>query len=236
LFPVQLSRYGITEADRVGPGHAAELHQWVERVKESLGSRPLEVYLASAFRGVAIETTRPPTLIVGADSVSVLGQAGMQWLLSQRVALNELGFSLTAKFSPADLTTLATLATLFLSEAAPVAPAERERLQAFVEALQRTCPEQVRQGLAGQASKADRELQSFDPHRFAAAAGAKANRLALLVTGDLRAALSAIQYLEMPPGDAFRPWELPSVKSLIEWAFSEEYLALRRSALGKPPR
>jgi hypothetical protein len=234
LFPVQLGRYGITEADRVGEGHAAELHHWVERVRESLGSRPLEVYLSNALRGAVIEATRPPTLVVGAESLRVLGQAGVQWLVSQRVALSELGFSLAARFSPSDVTALASLAALYVSEGAPVAPADRERLGAFLEALRGVCPEQVRQGLVDQTPKVARDLETFDPLEHVASANAKADRLALLLTGDLRAALSAIEYLE---GDAaLRPWELPRGKALIAWALSDEYLALRRSALGKPSR
>ncbi len=237
LFPVQLERYGITESDRVRESHAPELHRWVERVRESLGSRPLEVYLASAFRGAVIEATRPPTLVVGADAIEVLGQAGVQWLVSQRVALSELGFSLAARFSPSDVTALASLAALYVSAEAPVSPADRERLGPFLEALRRVCPEQVGQGLIDQAPKAARDLLANDPLEHDASANARADRLALLLTGDLRAALSVIEYLERTAAyAALQPWELPSSKSLIAWALSDEYLALRRSALGKPKR
>jgi hypothetical protein len=127
-----------------------------------------------------------------------------------------------------------------VSDEAPVSPADRERLGAFLDALRRVCPEQVRQGLVDQAPKAARDLESFDPLEHVASANARADRLALLLTGDLRAALSAIAYLEGSAGNASPSaselWELPSSKALIAWAFSDEYLALRRAALGKPSR
>ena len=236
LFPVQLARYGVSGVDRVGPGHAPELHQWVDRARESLGARPTDVYLSPSLKGVALENSHPPSLLIGAQAVQALGQGGMQWLLCQRLALSELGFTLPAKFSPKDVTTLAALATLYLTDDAPVPMADRQRLHVFLEALRRSCPEAVRQTLLGQAARTARELHAFDPHRYIASALARANRLALLVTGDLRSALAALDYLDGGDAPRGRPWELPQGKALIEWAFSEEHNALRRLALGKQPR
>jgi len=120
-----------------------------------------------------------------------------------------------------------------LTDDAPVAAADRERLQAFLEALRRACPAEVAHELAGQAQKAAQDLQGFDPLRHLAAVNARADRLALVVTGDLAAALSVVAYLEGSGAPADRPWELPSARALIEWAFSDEYLALRREAAGE---
>ena len=235
LFPSQLGRYGVTSDDRVGPGHAPELNQWIDRARESLGARPVDVYLAPALKGVAIENTHPPSLIIGAHAVSALGQAGLQWLLCQRLALVELGFTLATKFSPKDVVTLVSLVALFLSDDAPVPAAEKQRLQAFLGALRRSCPELVRQGLLEQNPRIVRELTGFEPHRYVANANAKANQLALLVSGDLRAALSVLDYFDVSDSPKGLPWELPQGRALVDWAFSEEHLWLRRLALGKGP-
>ena len=88
------------EGDRVGPGHAPEVHQWIERVRESLGARPVDAYLALGTRGVALENTQPPSLIIGSEAPAALGQSGMQFLACQRLALIELGLTLPSKFSP----------------------------------------------------------------------------------------------------------------------------------------
>jgi hypothetical protein len=174
-------------------------------------------------------------LIIGAHAVSALGQAGLQWLLCQRLALVELGFTLATKFSPKDVVTLVSLVALFLSDDAPVPAAEKQRLQAFLGALRRSCPELVRQGLLEQNPRIVRELTGFEPHRYVANANAKANQLALLVSGDLRAALSVLDYFDVSDSPKGLPWELPQGRALVDWAFSEEHLWLRRLALGKGP-
>jgi hypothetical protein len=236
LFPAQLHRFGVTPADRVGPGHAPELHQWIERVQESLGARPIEVLLAAGTGGVAVENTQPPSLVVGSEALVALGQAGMQFLACERLALMELGLTLPAKFSPRDVTTLATLVTLFITDDPSVLPAERRRLAPFLDALVQTCPEPVRAGLGLQSGASVAELARFDPHVYLSNGSARAYRIALLVTGDLCTGLHVFDYLDggtsTPTG---RPWELPQGRSLIGWAFSDEHLALRRAALGKPP-
>ncbi len=236
LFPAQLHRFGVTGADRVGPGHAPELHQWIERVRESLGARPIEVLLAQSTSGVAVENTQPPSLIVGNEAPAALGQAGMQFLACQRLALIELGLTLPAKFSPRDVTTLATLVTLFITNDPSLFSAERRRLAPFLDALEQTCPEPLRAGLGGHASAAAAELSRFDPNVYMRNGSARAHRIALLVTGDLCTGLQVFDYLDrgtsVAPG---RPWELPQGRALVAWAFSDEHLALRRAALGKSP-
>jgi tetratricopeptide (TPR) repeat protein len=236
LFPAQLHRFGVGEGDRVGPGHAPELYQWIERVRESLGARPIDVYLARGTRGVAVENTQPPSLVIGSEAPPALGQSGVQFLACQRLALIELGLTLPAKFSPRDVTTLATLVTLFISDDPSLLPGERRRLAQFLDALAQSCPELVRAGVAGHAQGAALELARFDPQAYVRSGATRAHRIALLVTGDLCAGLRVFDYLDGADSPAAgRPWDLPQGRALIAWAFSDEHLALRRAALGKPP-
>jgi tetratricopeptide (TPR) repeat protein len=236
LFPAQLHRFGVEDADRVGTGHAPELHQWIERVRESLGARPIDVFLAEGTRGVAVENTQPPSLVIGAGAPEVLGQSGMQFLACQRLALIELGLILPAKFSPRDVTTLATLVTLFITDDLSLLPDERRRLAQFLDALAQTCPELIRAGIAVHAEGAARELARFDPQAYIRSGAERAQRIALLVTGDLNGGLRVFDYLDGAAAHTSgRPWDLPQGKALIAWAFSDEHLALRRAALGKPP-
>jgi tetratricopeptide (TPR) repeat protein len=236
LFPAQLHRFGVEDADRVGAGHAPDLHQWIERVRESLGARPIDVFLAEGTRGVAVENTQPPSLVIGAGAPEVLGQSGMQFLACQRLALIELGLILPAKFSPRDVTTLATLVTLFISDDLTFLPDERRRLAQFLDALAQTCPELIRAGIAVHAEGAARELARFDPQAYIRSGAERAQRIALLVTGDLHGGLRVFDYLDGAAAHTSgRPWDLPQGKALIAWAFSDEHLALRRAALGKSP-
>jgi hypothetical protein len=236
LFPAQLHRFGVGEGDRVGPGHEPELHQWIERVRESLGARPIDAYLADGTHGVAVENTQPPGLIIGSEAPAALGQAGMQFLACQRLALIELGLTLPAKFSPRDVTTLATLVTLFISDDLNFMPGERRRLAQFLDALAQTCPDLVRAGVAAHAEAAMHELTVFDPQAYIRSGSARAHRIALLVTGDLSTGLRVFDYLDGEASSApGHPWELSQGRALLAWAFSDEHLALRRAALGKPP-
>jgi tetratricopeptide (TPR) repeat protein len=236
LFPAQLHRFGVGEGDRVGSGHAPELHQWIERVRESLGARPIDAYLALGTRGVAVENTQPPSLVIGSEAPAALMQSGMQFLVCQRLALVELGLTLPAKFSPRDVTTLATLVTLFISDDISFLPAERRRLAQFLDALAQTCPDLVRAGVAVHAEGAARELAHFDPQAYVRSGATRAHRIALLVTGDLSTGLRVFDYLDGEASAASgRPWDLPQGRALVAWAFSDEHLALRRAALGKPP-
>jgi hypothetical protein len=225
-----LARYAVGDADRVGPNHAPQLHEWVERVRAALRARPATVYLSVGFPSMAIESTRPPSLIVGGVALAALGSGPMQFLLAQRLALLELGFALPSKFSPKDITTLARLAVRFITGEPGGDPVEEQRLAPFLDALERGCPAQIRVQLEEVAARATRELAGFDPRRHAVAVLARANRMALWITGDLAGALAALEFMERGGADAgTKPWHYPQGRALIDWAFSQEFLDLRKS-------
>ncbi|MHB8419214.1 MAG: tetratricopeptide repeat protein [Myxococcales bacterium] len=227
LFPSELRRFGLAPADRLGPDRAPQVQVWVDEARAALRARPVQVFLVPGLDAIALENTRPAALIVGGGPLASLGPGAMRFLLSQRLALLELGFTLPSKFSPRDSGTLALLLACFLDHPGHAPPAEAARLQPFLAALAQACPPGLRDRLAPLGRELARGLSSFDGRRALAEASLRAAKLALWATGDLQGALAALPFEAGEDRRSQPPWESPLGQTLSRWAFSMEYLSLR---------
>ncbi|HUB08683.1 MAG TPA: tetratricopeptide repeat protein [Myxococcales bacterium] len=233
LFPGDLRRFGLAPADRLGADRAPQIQLWIEEARAAVRAREVQVFLVPGLDSLALENTRPAAIIVGGGPLASLGPGPMRFLIAQRLALLELGFTLPSKFSPRDAATLALLLACFLDSPGHAPQGEAVRLQPFLAALERACPAEVRSRLAPLGRELARGLPTFDSRRAMADATLRAAKLALWATGDLQGALAALPFAEPAEGRrSLAPWETPLGQALARWAFSMEYLSLRGSGTG----
>jgi hypothetical protein len=231
LFPVDLSRYGVGPADRLGPGAAPALQALVEGAARALAARPSALF-QSRRPGVfvAVENTQPPSLIVGADAPA-LPQGALAFLVARALALTSGGWALLGKFSPRDTLILAELACRFAGGEPPRLGLPTQRAGAFLAALERSVPPSVRSWVGPLGAPSAEELRSFDPEVFTAAMERSAGRVALLHAGDLHGALLALRRTpragSLPAEDASAALERPDLADLARFALSDIYLELR---------
>ena len=235
LFPVDLSRYGVGPADRIGSANAPALQAMVESASRALAARSVAVF-QSRRAGVfaAVENTQPPSLVLGADASS-LPQGSLAFVLARSLALANAGWTLLGKFAPRDVLILCELACRFAGGEPPGLGLPSQRSGAFLAALERSVPAAAKSwtGPLGPAS-AEELRHDFDPAAFRQALERTADRLALLHAGDPHGALVALSRLERA-GDApaaASPLDLPELAELARFALSDLYLELRGMLLG----
>jgi hypothetical protein len=235
LFPADLRRFGLAPADRLGPGRAPQVQRWVEEARASLRARSVQVFLVPGLDSVVLENSHPAALIVGGGPLATLGPGPMQFLITQRLALVELGFTLPLKFSPRDFGTLAMLLACFLADPGIAPEAELARLGPFLNALVAACPAPLRQRHYSAGQLLARGLPHFDGRRALADAMLRAAKIALWCTGDLPGALGALGFIDSSESArGLPPWETPLGQALARWAFSAEYLSLRAPTAEAP--
>jgi len=227
IFPADLSRRGATLADRAMPPRAPALRGALAAAARALGTRPFATFLvARAGVDVALENTRPPSLVAAAD-VETLPPAALAFVAARALDLIVHGWTLAGKFAPRDLGILLELACRFAGGSPRPFGLPAERAGAFLAALEASVPPTVRESAAALAPDAARELTDLDPRAFAAALRRTANRVAVLYCGDPGAALAALAGAEPEPVEPARAFGIPDLRDLALFALSDPFLDLR---------
>jgi tetratricopeptide repeat protein len=236
LFPADLTRRGATPADRLAPPRGVALRAALDDARDALRGRPFAAFL-SAVPGaeLAIENTRPPALVVGADAEALAPDA-LAFAATRAVDLLEHGWALVGKFAPRDVGILLELACRFAGGTPPSQGLPAERAGAFLGALEGAVPQPIRAGARALARDASAELARTDARAFAAALRRTANRVALLRCGSPGAALEALvrgdrRLVEARPAPA-EALALADLRDVALFALSEPFLELRLAALG----
>ncbi len=236
LFPVDLARHGVGPADRVTAASGPAVLRAFEGATRALSGRPL-VLLAGRRPGImaAVENTRPPSVVLGAD-VGALPPGALAFLAARVVALSGNCWALVGRFAPRDVLVLCELAIRFAGGEPPPRGLPPGPAAAFLAALDRTVPASARDRLSGLGPAAAEELGTLDAVAFAAAVEGTASRIALLHAGDLHGALSVLERLPRPgmvaPADPLAALDRPDLAALARFALSDAYLDLRGALLG----
>ncbi|MGC4122503.1 MAG: hypothetical protein QM765_49585 [Myxococcales bacterium] len=91
-FPSDLGRYGVGEADQVGPMHAPALAARVREARESVGLPSVDVFLAPSLGNeVALEPGAPDRIVVGLPCLTELDPGALSFLLTRACELLPLG-------------------------------------------------------------------------------------------------------------------------------------------------
>ncbi|HEX9291583.1 MAG TPA: hypothetical protein VF904_18840, partial [Anaeromyxobacteraceae bacterium] len=168
LFPADLARRGVSGRHRLGPQRAPELLALLEDAQRALGARPFAAFLADAGGcELALENTRPPSIVLGAAVARSLRLEERRFLLARALALADLGWALAGKFAPRDVAIVCELACRFAGGAPPSEALPAERARPFLDALERLVPPSVRGQAAVLAEGAAGELAALAPRELA---------------------------------------------------------------------
>jgi hypothetical protein len=180
----------------------------------------------------ALENTQPPSLLVGVEALS-LAPGVLAFLVARALVLCGQGWSLLGKFAPKDVLVLAELATRFAGGEPPPLGLPAPRAGAFLQALAGSVPAEVRSWARPLGPPSAEELRDFDPRAFSAALQRTACRVALLYTGDVHGALTALSGLDPAAAGAEpgRVLEFPDPRDLALFALSDLYGELRRAVV-----
>lgn len=236
LFPADLSRRGVSPADRLDSGRAPALAAALDAAARALWSRPNGVFLADRPGvEVAIENTSPPSVVV-TRAVAELPDAALAFLAARTLDLLDHGWALVGKFAPRDVGILLELACRFAGGAPPSLGLPAERAGAFLAVLEFEVPKAAREAARELGEAASHELAETDPRAFAAAVRRTANRVGLLHAGDPGAALHALalldRRLDAGPLQPAQALALPDLRDLALFALSDPFLELRTAVIG----
>jgi tetratricopeptide (TPR) repeat protein len=232
LFPADLARRGVGGRHRVGLQRAPDVLQALEEAQRALGARPFAAFLADAGGPeIAIENTRPPSLVFGAGFAS-RPDGERRFLAARALALADLGWALAGKFAPRDVGVLLELSARFAGGRPPSLGLPPERAPAFLAALERVVPPSVQERARALGERAAAEVAAIAPRELASALRQSASRTALVHAGDARSAVEALLVAEprialLPRAEALSH---PDVRDLVAFALSDEHLELRAAA------
>ena len=194
LFPADLLRAGADESAYLDPAlsePAARLTDFARVVTD----RPLRLYRSERLGfELQVENTRPVSVIVGAEVLDAPPGLRDQVLL-RAAELAGAGYALPGKFTGQDFELLVRLALAFF-DASVAVPLSDDRRAQYLEAMGRLCPDARKAQLEPLAAEAVAALPRFDPAGYASALRRTADRLALVVTGDVPGTLTTLLRLD----------------------------------------
>jgi tetratricopeptide (TPR) repeat protein/uncharacterized protein HemY len=177
----------------------------------------------------------PLTLVVGAELLETTNTRERTFLFARACEIAKAGLSVALRTPPAQLAlVLSGLVNAFDPNYAPEG-IDASQLADVGQRVLKALPRRAREEL-GPVAVEMAGRPGFDPRSIGLAAGDLGNRVALLATGDLLAALSALLKLNSRAleGDTRRRAEIlrsvPETASLLRFAVSEEYLDARHRA------
>jgi tetratricopeptide (TPR) repeat protein len=235
LFPADLARRGATPADRLAAPRAPVVREALEAGVKALGPRPHVCFLVDRpGLEILLENSQPPSLVVPAALEALPGPA-VHFLAARALDLLGRGWALSGKFAPRDVGILLELACRFAGGDPPSLGLPAQRTAAFMEALSRSVPHSIAERARPLGAGAAAELAATDVRAVGAAIRQTGSRVALLVTGDPSAALSALLLLERhgpARPTAAQALEQPDLRDLAQLALSDLFLDLRVAVVG----
>ena len=232
VVPPQLERWQVGKADRLRPEHPLRI-RFEALLRAVGGDAACGLYLSPVERALAVEPTAPPAVVVGgavAEDRFLL--ARLAWSLAERnFFLHQLPVAEVASILGAAV----QLHEPAFEGLGPVDAALSRKLGKLLSRRSRRAVEEAARAIAA-------EPAPWDAAAFVDAVRQGADRIGLLLCGDLGAALEALLAEEAPglrPDDrAARETALGRSRralALVAWATGEDHLFLRRrlgSALG----
>jgi hypothetical protein len=242
-FQSELAPYLPVHIDTIGPLAEGETRA-VRAVSELFGLPALRILASELPVCVPIQAD-PLTICVGQDLFASASEAERFFLLARAVVVAKHGLILLVRAAPEQvLLILHALRTVARPGSAMPVANEREQRSVTRELAARLTPPrrtQLRPLLTDLMSAED-----LSTRRLSAAAFEFGSRVALTVTGNLPAAMSALLRLRGKPPEELAPDERlrlvrsdPALRALLSFAISEAYLEARREVLApvaKEPR
>lgn len=213
---------GATRATRVTPGREPRL-AWMESAARALGLAELTVHVLARDEMAATPLDHPEPALLLARGV-VGGDAEARFLVGRALFLLWARASGLLRWSPETVDRIWQAVTILIE--APGAPSiDTAGMKAIVKAVDKGLSRKETKALVAAAPRFAREPR--DPGAWRRAVLAAAHRFALLLAGDLGAAVRVLTQEARPSIEALRR---PDVASLVSFALSPGYDTLRREA------
>ncbi len=220
-----LKRWGVGRRDRIELTAPELVMARMRHAIEKLGLQPApQFYVRKDFSGVANANTEPPALVLGGDMLSGKTERELGFLAARNIALLRPEFYLASAYPATEHLKVFFYAAFALATGAVPGDAPLDTVTPLVNALRRL-PEPVLAPLRNQTAAYLNSGVNPDLSRWLRSVDHTANRIGLLLSGDLRQAIASVKNEQFLIGKASVK---DKVKELILFSISDEYAALRR--------
>ncbi len=241
-----LTRYGVSGRDKLGPRSEHPLRGLCDRLAASFGVEDYDVYLHHVLdRPAVVENTPRPSLILP-NWMTELSRSGQVFIVARSMFMLSRGIHAIGLFSPAELEQLLAAAARHAMPNYGQRVASAEVLDDKLKLILKGLPRRRRKGFEA-AAEAYARARPLDINTSVQWARQTARRVALLVADDLPSSLSALDRIE--DLGSHRGAELvknnPVVADLLKVWVSKPAMGVRRKlgllevaqprAAGQPP-
>lgn len=236
ILPVDLERHNL-QACKVA-GANASIYQLLENAAYHLGVDLFKVYLSNEPNVLALENTKPATIVLG-GSLAFSSESIKRFVAGLVMSRIRNGHVVLQGIQPARLRFFAECAChLYLPEIVPAAlDAQIDNFDDFMGKLQRNLPKQAKKDLEGAAYDYRRQAATLDFAAFANGMRYTDLRMAVLLSFDLFAAAECLAF--MNDGSVYRPAadtdevlrrhaDDPQWAEILRFVVGEDHAALRK--------
>ena len=238
LFPADFGKFGIQGDQMVTKDNFPEVAMAAETARWLVASRPFSVFIVPQKTYEAwLESGGTASVLISREVLDRSNPAELAFFIAREVVKAAMGFILPSKLSPNDLVQLlALLCKLARPEAAPPHSLPPNATQ-YLAAIQRVTPQQTMEMVVPLIRRYSLEPRAHDVNRWAIGVERTADRVGLLVCGDLNASMSVITRFSEAAGGrdlGFIPDRASLLNrdermlALFRFAFSEQFLQVRK--------
>jgi len=238
LYPPKLESHGVKKSDRISPKILHPQRRLCDELVLNLNLSEVAFYISqSDKKGIALENTIPPSIIVGSEALANKPTSVQRFLLGKYLGHIRGKHILLQKLPREELERLFSLILKIFSPEQEVAGISESEVENKLKLLRRAFPRKLMKFMEVSLDKYRKALTEIDHSRWSKAMQKTANHTGLLLSNDLKTSVSAIiksdPHLEQanldedPRGIISQSEE---AKELLLYSVSETYFSLRQKA------
>ncbi|MEM9194549.1 MAG: tetratricopeptide repeat protein, partial [Myxococcota bacterium] len=231
IYAPDLEAYGLTPRDKVLPKHQNSLRQVADRVAVIMGVEQFDLYIHRVrTRGVAVELTSPPSLLVPA-SVADLPEPQQVFLLARPLLAIAQRLHAIEKLTPRELEVSLASAARNVSPGYGAGLTSEDILDERAKRLHKSLPRRSRKAVEAVASRYV-EAPRVDFVRWTEGIQRTSRRLACLLSDDLPSCVELLQRMERELGGLHGPALVkgsPAVADLVRYWVSADAMTVRQT-------
>jgi tetratricopeptide (TPR) repeat protein len=224
-YALDIKRWNVNRRkDRIDLAQETPITGMIRYSMQALQVAEPQLYEKVDYTGLCNANTDPVGLIVGGDMKSGRPIRDVAFIASKAVAMLRPEYYLGSAYPSTDSLKIFLFAALTAVTGQPVGDAPAEHVQSYVTAIRRL-PDPVLVQLRNHVQAFLGAGRNLDLSLWLRAVDHGANRVGLLLCGDLKHAISCIQTEAMPIGKADIK---EKVRELVLFSISDQYFQLRR--------
>ncbi|UCD84758.1 MAG: tetratricopeptide repeat protein [Deltaproteobacteria bacterium] len=236
IFPPKLEKHGLKKSDRISPKTIHNHRRLCDELVLNLTLNEVAFYVSqSNKKGIALENTMPPSIIVGSEALANKSTPEQRFLLGKYLGHIRGKHILLQNLSREEVKALFSLIPkLFSPEPETAGTSEADNK---LKLLRRAFPRKAMKLMETSLDKYRKALSEVDYSRWSKAMQKTGNRTGLLLSNDLKTSISAVIKSESrsekvnldedPQGTISQSEE---AKELLLYSVSEAYFSLRQKA------